>query len=246
MQDLHEAPLSDVTPQSGEDVDIIQRLRHALEQGEDWPVAILEAMALWRTPHETYDDRLHNYFIDGEAFDWLLLAERLCDAVSDLIPTDERETLLFTGRLPDRFDSSKFKELLGVHKHRGYLNYFYGVIVEEALQLAVELEVHKRQLSKGNQYQDDFSEEAFVRIYRRSKSALLDDFRSDMGYPCSDSLALTQSKEFTYWLFKYRMRTADKARVASDTRKGLAQLQVLADTHRSTTRIIGYATEDLP
>ncbi len=36
---------------------------------------------------------------------------------------------------------------------------------------------------------------------------------------------LTELKEFTYWLFKYRMLHCDKAKVASDTRKGLRLLQ---------------------
>ena len=35
---------------------------------------------------------------------------------------------------------------------------------------------------------------------------------------------MEQSTEFNYWLFKYRMKTSDKAKVASDTRKGLKQL----------------------
>ena len=101
------------------------------------------------------------------------MAERLCDAAGDLIPTDECETLLFSGRFPESFDAEQFKELLGVQKHSGYLNFFYGIVVEEALQLAVEREVHKRAVSNGNQYQDDFSEEAFFRIYRRTRTELL-------------------------------------------------------------------------
>ena len=36
-------------------------------------------------------------------------------------------------------------------------------------------------------------------------------------------IALGEWKAFTYWLFKQRLRRQDKARVASDTRKGLAQ-----------------------
>ena len=34
-------------------------------------------------------------------------------------------------------------------------------------------------------------------------------------------------KAFTYWLFKFRLKRQDKARVASDTRKGLAQLTLM-------------------
>ncbi len=246
MQEVHETDANEAAVSTmlteGEDSDAIEHLFTALEHGVDWPTALLEAMSIWRTPTETVGDRRHNYFIGGEAFDWLLMAERLCDAVGDLIPAAERETLLFTGRFPESFDAERFKELLGVQKHSGYLNYFYGIVVEEALQLAVEREVHKRQLSNGNQYQDDFSEEAFFRIYRHSPSELLRDFCADMSYPNTGSLSLSQSKEFTYWLFKYRMRTADKARIASDTRKGLAQLQELADAQPHTATI-GYAPE---
>ena len=217
-----------------DDVNPIEHMLSALRSGVDWPTAMLQAMAYWRAPQETIDGNERNYFIGGEAFDWLLMAERLCDAAGDLIPADEQEALLFDGRFPDSFDAAQFKELLGAHKHSGYLNYFYGVVVEEALQLAVEGEVHKRHISNGNRYQSDFSEEAFARIYHKSHNELLAAFRGDMGYPEADALTLTQSKEFTYWLFKYRVRTSDKARVASDTRKGLAQLQALAAARNHT------------
>ena len=35
---------------------------------------------------------------------------------------------------------------------------------------------------------------------------------------------LTELKEFTYWLFKRRLRVSDKAKLASDTRKGISAL----------------------
>ncbi len=243
MQDITDTDIQEDAHAEPVDIDPISQMLDALHEGVDWPIAMLQAMAVWRVPTETIDGRERNYFICGEAFDWLLMAERLCEAAADLIPADEREALLFTGRLPQRFDPVQFKELLGVHKHRGYLNYFYGVVVEEALQLAAEREVHKRQISNGNQYQDDFSEEAFVRIYRSPRSELLASFCADMSYSdCIDSLTLTRCKEFTYWLFKYRMRISDKAKVASDTRKGLAQIQALADASPHAD-IPGYVPE---
>ena len=243
MQDLHEADVTDVVstaPADGEDAEAIAHLLGALERGVDWPAAMLQAMSMWRTATETIGDRRYNYFIGGEAFDWLLMAERLCDAAGNLIPQDERDTLLFSGRFPESFDSEQFKELLGVHKHSGFLNYYYGVVVEEALQLAVEREVHKRAVSNGNQYQDDFSEEAFFRIYRRTRTELLHDFCEEMGYINEGVISLSQCKEFLYWLFKYRMYISDKAKVASDTRKGIAQLQEIADT-QSHSAPLGYA-----
>ena len=87
------------------------------------------------------------------------------------------------GRFPESFDESQFKDLLGADKYRGYLNYFYGVMVEEALQLAVEAEVHKRHLSNGNQYQRDFMDEAYFGIYGAPMSTLLKLFREAKEYP---------------------------------------------------------------
>ena len=34
-----------------------------------------------------------------------------------------------------------------------------------------------------------------------------------------------QHREFTYWLFKFRVKNSDKAKVASDTTKGLNYLE---------------------
>ena len=39
------------------------------------------------------------------------------------------------------------------------------------------------------------------------------------------SRSLSELKEFTYWLFKYRLKHNDKERVASDTRKALKWIQ---------------------
>ena len=64
----------------------------------------------------------------------------------------------------------------------------------------------------------------FERIYGRTQTDLLREFLKERGLEATDSLEMTELKEFTYWLFKYRVKTADGARVASDTRKGLVAL----------------------
>ena len=89
-----------------EDTDPIQSLITALQNGVDWPTALLRAMAAWRAPHDAVGDLRRDYFIGGEAFDWLLLAERLCEAAGDLIPPQERDALLFNGAFPPDFDRS--------------------------------------------------------------------------------------------------------------------------------------------
>jgi hypothetical protein len=211
----------------------IDHMRSALGEDSDWAKALVESMALWTAPSETYRGRSYNYFIAGEAFDWLTLAERLCDEVADLLPRPEIEDLLFTGRLPASFDRAKMRNILGVDKYRGYLNFYYGVTVEEALHLAAELEVLKRYASNGVQYKDDCSEEAFRKIYGSFKSDLLAAFRQEHPAPEANSTDLRESKEFTYWLFKYRLTRSDKARIASDTRKGLQQLESMRAAARA-------------
>ena len=211
----------------------IAHLRTSLDAGRGWPSALLEAMALWTSPEETFGGRHFNYFIGGEAFDWLLLAERLLMAADDLVPQVEREELLFSGRFPPTLDPPSFEDLLGVDKYRGHLNHYYGVTVEEALQLAVELEVLKRHASNGVRYRQDFAEEAFVKIYRAPHSELMKTFRDQAGLPSKRSISLAESKEFTYWLFRYRVEMSDKAKVASDTNKGLEQLRSMREASRT-------------
>ena len=211
----------------------VDHLRSALKEGRDWATALFESMALWTAPTETFRGRTYTYFIAGEAFDWLVLAERLCREVKNLLPRQEKEDLLFVGCFPPSFNTAKIRDILGVDKYRGYLNFYYGVTVEEALQLAAELEVLKRYASNGVQYKDDCSEEAFRKVYLTSKTELLAAFRQERRTPPAHSMSLGESKEFTYWLFKYRLRISDKAKIASDTQKGLEQLQRMRKAARS-------------
>ena len=203
----------------------VASLRQALDAGEDWPIAVAKTMAAWTAPTETHRGRHFNYFIGGEAFDWPLLAERLLLDIGGLVPDDERETLLFQGAFPARLGEERFKEMLGVEKYRGALNFHYGVTVEEALQLAVELEVQKRHASNGVRFKEDFGDEAFERLYCLSRKELLQRYRVETATSAKRSIELSDAKAFTYWLFRYRLSESDKARVASDTKKGLDQLK---------------------
>ena len=216
----------------------IGHLKHSLEHGLDWPTAFFETMALWTLPYETHRDRTYHYLIGGEAFDWLVLAERLYDEVPGQIPQLEIEDLLFAGHLPTSFDKSKIKKLLGVDRYRGYLNFYYGVTVEEALLLATEMEVLKQYTSNGILYVSDASEQAFARLYRDSGTSLMNRFRMETGKTVkTNSISVGDSRGFTYWLFKYRLKSSDKSRTASDTRKGLQMLEYMTSVRTRKTQV---------
>jgi hypothetical protein len=202
----------------------IGHLEQAIIGGQHWYTALLEAIGRWTQNEETVNGRHYQYLIDGQAFDWLLLAERLCQAVDDLLPEDEKTALLFHGQPPLRLSDSKFKALIGSTKYRQYLNYFYGITVEEALVLAVQEEVRKEKRTLGYNKEHNLTNEVYQRIYGATRAVLLKSFRREKGYPQLKSISLTELKEFSYWLFNYRLKNCDKAKVASDTKKALERL----------------------
>ena len=215
---------SQLTPTG--DTEAIRHLEQAIISGKHWYIALLEAIGLWKTAtEEIHNGRTYRYLIAGEAFDWLLLAERLCEEVDGLLPDEEKTAFLFNGKPPLDLTTEEFKELIGDSKYHQYLNYFYGITTEEALIRAVQDEVRKeRQILTFNK-EHEHDNEAYRRIYGATKAVLLKRFRHEKGYPRLRSISLTELKEFTYWLFKYRLDHCDKARVASDTKKALAQLK---------------------
>ena len=212
------------TAVSGAD-EAIRHLEQALAGGRDWPVALLEAVSLWDVAEETHDGRFCRYLIAGEALDWMLVAERLCASVDGFLPEDEKLALLFHGRLPSEITMERFKELVGSGRYHQYLNYFYGITVEEALFWAIRDEVRKERRASGFAGEQDPSDEVYRRVYGQSSALLLRGFRKEKGYPHLRSTSLCEMKEFTYWLFKYRLNHSDKARVASDTKRGLDWLR---------------------
>jgi len=203
----------------------IAHLKSALAQGRDWVPALLESMALWTLSEEVYQDEYYRYLLDGEAFDWLLLAERLLAEVDGLVPEEEKKELLFSGDVPRSLTDDEFKNLLGPQKYSAYLNYWYGVVVEEAVLQCAEEEERKSLHSGGLRASSELTDRAFHRVYGLERGELQRQFREEKGYSDSPSLTSTEAKEFTYWLFKYRLVHAEGERVASDTRKGILFLQ---------------------
>jgi len=242
---------------------IIAELKRSVAAGEThWFFALMQAVREWPLAEEHVGEREYRYLVGGEAFDWLLLAERLCDEIEGLIPDDEREALLFHNRLPEEVDENDVERLLGA-KHRAHLNYVYGVRVEEALQLAVADEVHKERYGARLWENGHADDEVFHRLYGATRRELFAEFREessqkapekkakraqsegskgrgekngrraeDNGHGVGEEISLADLTEFTYWLFRRRVTGSEPARVASDTRKGVAMLQRLEALHK--------------
>jgi hypothetical protein len=203
----------------------IRHFQTELATGKHWYLALLETIGLWTDETEVVNGRDFQYLIEGEAFDWLLLAERLCDTVESLIPNQAKNDLLFHGKPPLPLNPDQYKNLMGEAKYHKYLNFFYGITVEEALVQAIREEVRKERRSNFWNNNTSEEEEVFSRVYDEPYSTLLRQFRKEKHYHLLSNSNLTEVKQFTYWCFKHRLRTSEKARVASDTQKGLLWLK---------------------
>ncbi len=196
----------------------------AITSGQHWYLALLEAINQWQVVEEDYGGRHYQYLVGNEAFDWLLLAERLCEAANGLIPEPEVIDLLFHGIAPLDIPPQEFRHLIGPAKYRAHLNFVYGVTLEEALQQAVEEEVRKEGRMRGLAGERRVLDEVFPRIYGVTQSELLARFRDEKELLDTDQMSLAELRELTYWLFKYRLSHCEPAKVASDTRKAMMEL----------------------
>ncbi len=200
----------------------ITHLRRAVHEGAHWYPALLDAIGLWEEASERYRGEELHYLLGGEALDWLLLADRLTREVAEHVPRDELEALLFEGIAPVALPSSEFRERIGPLKYRCFLSYFYGVTVEEALFFAMEEEARRHVVAPKGHIDLDV---VYQDIYGATEAALLAEFGAAVGNQAPASLDVQQMKAFTYFLFKRRISYCLPARVASDTKRGLAELK---------------------
>ncbi|MDA1095895.1 MAG: hypothetical protein O3B84_01370 [Chloroflexi bacterium] len=199
----------------------------AVRGGTPWFPALLKVVGAWSAPEEAFDGVSYRYLMSGEAFDWLLLANRLLLEVAESVPEDERAKLLFEGEPPTAMGAQAFRDAIGAVKHSAHMNLWYGVVVEQALQQAVLEEVAKARQTLGST-EDILEDEAFRRLYDATSDSLLVDFRRASGLDTGSIVSsLGEQQSFTYWLFKRRVSRSDPARLASDTLKGLRKLERL-------------------
>ncbi len=217
----------------------VAALRRAIEQGEDWYLALLTVIGRWSAPTEEVDRVPYRYLIAGEAFDWLLLAQRLLSEVTDLVSLREVERLLVFGIAPDGGDEETFEQAIGAAKYRAHLNFQYGVVVEELLLLTVEQELQKAgRLVGAGQPQPDVL--AYEHVYGKTLEELQVLYFSETDCTLGETVSQQELQAFTYWCSKYRVRAGEPARVASDTRKAVALMSRL---ERGRARLGGLTPE---
>ena len=210
---------------------LLAQFHAQLYAGKQWFDALLDCIRDWESPRETFDGREYVYLIEQEAFDWLLLAERICDsAPPGLLPLHEVEALLVDEAPPVVLSEAEFQERLGTAKYWAHLNFLYGVRVEQALHLAMERVLQKARSGLAFSHaRDELDGDVFGRIYGARQPDLLREFRTAANRSDADPERIEHAEwqAFTYWLFRRRLERQDPARVASDTRQGMEMLYEL-------------------
>lgn len=236
-----------MTPESAatDPEELLQRFRiHASNPKTNWRLALIETMSLWSLASEEIDGRKFVYLLAGEAFNWRILAERILSAPDIPVSEEDREEFLLDPALPAGLKEEEFRRLIGFAKGAGFLNYFYGVTVEQAILLAVEEQVRKRRYAKGFAPDDVGADTAFEILYGATRDDLITEFTGETGTrvsrqargPGRSAGNLGNIDQFTYWLFQRRFKNADPARIASDTRKGLELLERMRIAHERKNR----------
>ncbi|MCY3747764.1 MAG: hypothetical protein OXG64_00580 [Chloroflexi bacterium] len=201
--------------------DPLRRFDAELEAGSHWYLAALRACGQWRLADEVHQGRRLTYLVAREALDLVLLIDRIASTRRDAVPRAERDEFRFHGRPPIYVTGDAFAGALGAARFNAYLNYFYGVDVEEAVVHAVELEAGKAHpLDRG-------AVDVYLLVYGKTLAELLGAYRAARGLKDDGRVRWTDWKDFTYWCFRWRLQTQVPARIASDTRKGIALLQRL-------------------
>src|SRR6185437_635790 len=154
----------------------VTHFRRAINDGVHWYLALLDAIGLWEEPRERFRGQDLQYLIGGEALDWLLLADRLCKELRQHLPRPELDALLFEGRAPLPLTTEEFRERIGPLKYRCFLNYFYGVTVEQALFFALEEEGRRHVVANGSRFDFD---PLHLDLYGAREQDLLEEFARD-------------------------------------------------------------------
>lgn len=221
---LSDQPLKPMIVPPGETpepTDPLRRFDAELAGGAHWYPAALRACGHWRLATETYQGRRLTYLVASEALDLALLIDRIAGSRRDAVPRAERDELRFGGRPPMYVPAHEFVNALGATRYKAYLNHFYGIDVEEAVVHAVELEA-----SKAHPL-DRVSADVYPLVYGHTLQELLATYRAERGRKDDGRVRWDHWKDFTYWCFRLRLRSQVPARIASDTRKGIALLQRL-------------------
>ena len=141
----------------------------------------------------------------------MTLTERLGSAIKSYLNKKNYHGLIFTGLLPNKSSYEYMKKVIPKNKLSQMRNFYYGIIIEDLIYIQKTQQYLKKSLYETNEY------DGYEEIYGKNVNLLFQQFAKNIKFAKQNTINLYTYKEFIYWLFKFRIKTADKTKVASDT-----------------------------
>lgn len=171
--------------------------------------------------------KINGTFISGEAFNWKLSLKHYYSKFDNL---NELDSYLFTAYDFSHKERNQIKRIMGSKLYSAHLNYFYGVVVENAIREVLRSEMEKK---RGYLDHDNYfviNEKIFRLIYGKKIEDLWAEFCSnerlgERSYYVPNKIYSLEYDSFTYWLSKKRIKLCAPELNASLISRGLGYLE---------------------
>tara|TARA_B100001996_G_scaffold234392_1_gene180956 strand:- start:26 stop:676 length:651 start_codon:yes stop_codon:yes gene_type:complete len=171
--------------------------------------------------------KINETFISGEAFN-LKLSLKLY--YSELKNLDEIDDYLFIPYDFNQKERDQIKRLMGAKIYSAHLNYFYGIVVENAIREILRLEIEKKRGYHGYDNYSEINDKVFSLIYGKKNKDLWAEFcdyerLGAKSYYVPSKIYSLEYDSFTYWLSKKRIKLCAPELNASLISRGLNYLE---------------------
>jgi len=171
--------------------------------------------------------KINKSFISGEAFNLKLSLKLYYSEFKNL---DEIDDYLF---IPYDFNQKErdiIKRLMGAKLYSAHLNYFYGIVVENAIREILRLEIEKKRSYHNYDNDSEINDKVFDLIYGKKNKDLWAEFCTyerlgSKSYYVPNKIYSLEYDSFTYWLSKKRIKSCAPELNASLISRGLNYLK---------------------
>ena len=172
----------------------------------------------------TYEE-LSNILILKEGFNW---KSSLLPILKINFSLDEINN--FYQKLTNLGDKFKLKELMPPRLYSAHLNYYYGVVVEQAIREIKRKDIEKEKNIISESTFDYIDNEIFNFLYGKAKMNLWKEYALNFrlkskSYYVPNKIYCNESDNFDYWLSKKRILICTRELNASLLSRGIKYLK---------------------
>jgi len=172
-------------------------------------------------------DNLSNFLIFKEALNWKSILWSILNKNFDMDDIDE--FFFYIDNLGENF---QIKDFIPQRLYSAHLNYYYGVVIEQALREIKREDLEKEKNLLSNKSFDFLDNEIFIFLYGNSKLNLWKEFAlnfrlNNRSYYVPSKIYCNELDNFDYWLSKKRIVNCTRELNASLLSRGVQYLKGL-------------------